>query len=489
MNLPFSFSHNTEPTKRLAQLYAATILSIAVLSGMGQVITQKALHTQAKDAHIINIAGRQRMLSQKLAKIAYATEALPIDQQRPIKKELKEALALFKQSHEGLQTGSQALELTHQNSAEVSKLFAEIEADYEIINAAAQAILETNLVKLDEIAQIAAKEGSFLIGMNKIVSQYEQEATARVTQLQTTQRILLGLVLLTLLPMMVPLYKVTQRVSHMLRAIQSSGTHVSESFVQIAASGEQIEAMATEQATTSAQITASSTKIATIANQLKRDISHVVCEAGQVQTSASHGETEMVAMSDAMIQLEEATQQVDQQLEIIHERAKDIDQVVLAMTKVSDQINLLSLNAAIEAEKAGEAGTGFSVVAREIRRLADKSAIATLEIETLIKEMQAAVGTGVNQMDQFTQQVEKGIGSTAVVTRQLSEVISSVKALLPPLNQIKQGILTQSDGAEQIRDAMTQLSIGTEQTVQSLQDNNSALMQLQVAAEGLQEAA
>ncbi|MFK8183751.1 MAG: methyl-accepting chemotaxis protein [Phormidesmis sp.] len=489
MSFLFSLFNQTTPTRRLAKLYAATILTIATLSITGQVITQKALHTQAKDAQLINIAGRQRMLSQKIAKIAYATKALPIAQQRLVRKELADALTLFQQSHEGLQFGSEALSLTHTNSEQVTAMFAEMAADYNAIILAAQSILDTNLVSLDEVANIAAKEGDFLIAMNNIVTQYEQEATARISHLQTTQKILLSLVLLTLLPVLIPLYQVTAQVSNMLSTIQRSGIQVSESSLQIAASGEQIESMATEQATTSAQITASSKEIATIANQLKHEISQVVSEAGQVKESASHGEAEMMAMAEAMTQLEEATQQVDQQLEIIHERAKDIDQVVLAMTKVSDQINLLSLNAAIEAEKAGEAGTGFGVVAREIRRLADKSAIATLEIETLIKEMQAAVGTGVTQMDHFTQHVQKGIGSTAVVTQQLSEVIYSVRALLSPLNHIQQGIVAQSDGAEQIRDAMTQLSSDTEQTVQSLQDNNSALIQLQIAAEGLQEAA
>ena len=81
-------------------------------------------------------------------------------------------------------------------------------------------------------------------------------------------------------------------------------------------------------------------------------------------------------------------------LEVLNEKASNINQVVTTITKVADQTNLLSLNAAIEAEKAGEHGRGFAVVATEIRRLADQTAIASYDIEQLVKEMQSAVSAG-----------------------------------------------------------------------------------------------
>ena len=76
---------------------------------------------------------------------------------------------------------------------------------------------------------------------------------------------------------------------------------------------------------------------------------------------------------------------------------------------MADQTNLLSINAAIEAEKAGEYGLGFLVVAREIRRLADQTAVATLDIERMVKEMQSSVAAGVMEMDKFSDQVRHGV--------------------------------------------------------------------------------
>lgn len=81
--------------------------------------------------------------------------------------------------------------------------------------------------------------------------------------------------------------------------------------------------------------------------------------------------------------------------------------MVTTITEVVDQTNLLSLNAAIEAEKAGEYSRGFAVVARENRRLADQTAVATLDIECIVNEMWASVSAGVVGMEPFAHEVQQ----------------------------------------------------------------------------------
>ena len=113
-------------------------------------------------------------------------------------------------------------------------------------------------------------------------------------------------------------------------------------------------------------------------------------------------------MGRAMRQLVESTGSISSKLAVTREKADSITQVVTTTTQEADQTNLLSTNAAGEAEKAGEHGRGFLVVAREIRRLADQTAVATLDVENMVRLTQVAVSAGVLPTDQSGEEVHSG---------------------------------------------------------------------------------
>ncbi|TFG94393.1 MAG: methyl-accepting chemotaxis protein, partial [Myxococcales bacterium] len=151
-------------------------------------------------------------------------------------------------------------------------------------------------------------------------------------------------------------------------------------------------------------------------------------------------------------------------------RASSINLVVTTITKVADQTNLLSVNAAIEAEKAGEYGLGFLVVAREIRRLADQAAVATLDIEEMVRQMHAAVSAGVMEMDKFDDEVRSSVSSVQTVSGQLGGVIEQVEELNGRFDALRGGMRSQALGADQINDAMSSLAAGAEQTETSMRE-------------------
>ena len=188
-----------------------------------------------------------------------------------------------------------------------------------------------------------------------------------------------------------------------------------------------------------------------------------------------------------MRQLAESTGSIGSKLSVISERAANINLVVTTITKVADQTNLLSINAAIEAEKAGEYGLGFLVVAREIRRLADQTAVATLDIERMVKEMQYSVSAGVMEMDKFSEQVRQVVSEVQHIGGQLGQIIAAVQGLDQRFDQVTEGMRVQSQGAEQIREAMLRLSEGANQTSVSLREFNKATDHLREAVGGLKE--
>jgi len=171
---------------------------------------------------------------------------------------------------------------------------------------------------------------------------------------------------------------------------------------------------------------------------------------------------------------------------VLSEKTANINSVVTTITKVADQTNLLSLNAAIEAEKAGEYGLGFAVVAMEIRRLADQTAVATYDIEKMVKEMQSAVSAGVMGMDKFSEEVRRGVEEIRQVSTQLGQIIHQVQTLTPRFQTVNEGMHAQATGAAQISETLTQLGEAAQQTAESLRHSNVAIEQLNDAARGLQ---
>jgi methyl-accepting chemotaxis protein WspA len=201
----------------------------------------------------------------------------------------------------------------------------------------------------------------------------------------------------------------TDELTALVSQAQKSSAQVATSVTEIAATARQQQATAAETAATTTEIGATSREIHATSRDLVRTMNEVSVVSEQTSALAGNGQAGLTRMGDTMQNVMDAAGSVSAKLAILNEKAGNINQVVTTITKVADQTNLLSLNAAIEAEKAGEHGRGFSVVATEIRRLADQTAVATYDIEVMVKEIQSAVAAGVMGMDKFSDQVRRGM--------------------------------------------------------------------------------
>ena len=272
------------------------------------------------------------------------------------------------------------------------------------------------------------------------------------------------------------------RLSGLLSDVHRSGIQVNTSVNEIAATAREQEATATEVAAATTEIAATSREIAATSQELVRTMSEVFTAAEESAALAGQGQAGLTRMEATMHQVMEASSSINNKLAVLNEKAGNINHVVTTITKVADQTNLLSLNAAIEAEKAGEYGRGFAVVATEIRRLADQTAVATYDIDRMVKEIQSAVAAGVMGMDKFSDEVRRGMHEIEAVSGQLTQIIQQVQALAPRCEAVSEGMQAQATGAGQITDALSQLSDAAQQTIQSLRQST-------VAIDGLNQAA
>ncbi len=237
----------------------------------------------------------------------------------------------------------------------------------------------------------------------------------------------------------------------------------------------------------SLQLTATATQISSTGQELLTTVEGVHERADETAELADSGRSSLASMEATMGQLSGATGSISSKLGMIREKAGAINTVVETITKVAAQTNLLSINAAIEAEKAGEAGRGFLVVSREIRRLADQTAVATLDIEQMVCQMQDAVSAGVMEMDKFSEQVRSCISQVAEISGQMGEIIGQVQTVSDQFHMVNEGMRQQSQGARQIDEAMAQLVTGVHQVSGTVKDFNSAAENLRTSAGTLQE--
>lgn len=272
----------------------------------------------------------------------------------------------------------------------------------------------------------------------------------------------------------------------LLNNVQKAGIQVTTSATEIAASAKQQEATGIEQAQTSVEILSTTKEISANTTQLLRTMEDATAVADFTTNATAEAQTNLRRMDQTMQHMVSATDSINAKLAALSEKASNINGVLITITKVADQTNILSLNAAIEAEKAGDAGRGFSVVATEIRRLADQTSVSTWDIDQMLKEMQSAVSASVMGMDKFSEEIRRSVGEVRQVTEQLSSVMDQVQKLAPQFDLVLQGMQSQAVGASQISDTMLQLNDATQQTVESLKATSEAVHQLQYAAGDLQ---
>ena len=278
----------------------------------------------------------------------------------------------------------------------------------------------------------------------------------------------------------------TGNLNSLVGQVQRSGIQVTSSTTQIAASARELEATTAEQAASTSEVVGAAKEISATSQGLAETVAEVTDVTADTAALAGAGQADLAVMLDTMRQLADATRSISARLSAINEKANNISSVGATISKVADQTNLLSLNAAIEAEKAGEYGQGFSVVAREIRRLADQTAIATLDIDEMVKEMQSAVSAGVMEMDKFSEEMRRSLEETDKISARMAQIIEQVQALTPRFETVSDGARAQSESARQISDSMVQLNEAAQQTAQSLREFNSVIKQLNEASRGLQ---
>lgn len=270
--------------------------------------------------------------------------------------------------------------------------------------------------------------------------------------------------------------KMLDHFSTMLTEVKQIGLSVSSSATEILAAAEQIAVGSQRQADEITNTSSAVEEMAASMNQVSRNAEASAEAARRALDMAEHGDKSVRDTSEAMSRIDSAVLQTSDKMRLLGARSSEISEIIDLINDIAAQTNLLALNAAIEAAHAGEAGLGFSVVAEEIRKLAERSARATKDVASLIKSIQnetsealLAMEAGMNEVkggSSLASQASRALQDISAAVRQSSELIEEISAASDEQARVTSNLA----GAMQTISSITlETSAGAHETAQTIQ--------------------
>jgi methyl-accepting chemotaxis protein len=282
-------------------------------------------------------------------------------------------------------------------------------------------------------------------------------------------------------------------VSSMAASLRDILSRVMTSAHEVSAAAAQVNVTAGQIATGAGEIAGQTMSVATAGEEMSAtsgDIAQncqMAAEGAQRATQSAQNGTDVVLKTVAvMSQIAEKVQESARTVESLGARSDQIGQIIGTIEDIADQTNLLALNAAIEAARAGEQGRGFAVVADEVRALAERTTKATREISEMIKAIQGETRGAVAAMEQGVFQVETGTTEAGRSGEALRDIMEQINAVTMQVNQIATAAEQQTSTTCEIANSMHQVTAVVQSTATGAHESATAAAQLNGNAMELQ---
>jgi methyl-accepting chemotaxis protein len=284
----------------------------------------------------------------------------------------------------------------------------------------------------------------------------------------------------------IALNQMKNNLRQMIQSIAGTAEHVASASEEISSSATQQAQGSETQKDQTSQVATAMQEMSSTVLQVSENSNKAAESSRQAAETARHGGVVVEETLGKMRTIAESVGATAKKMEELGKSSDQIGRIIGVIDDIADQTNLLALNAAIEAARAGEQGRGFAVVADEVRKLAERTTTATKEIAQMIKNIQDETKMAVTAMEAGTKQVEDGVKSTAQAGESLKEIIHMSEQVGDMIMHIATAATEQSSASEEINKNMEEIAklvkesaVGAQQSAKACQDLSGLALDLQ----------
>jgi methyl-accepting chemotaxis protein len=277
-----------------------------------------------------------------------------------------------------------------------------------------------------------------------------------------------------------------ERIHSTMSRVATTTGHLASASEEISASSLQQSSGAEMQNDQTRQVATAMQEMSSTIAQISENSTTAAAAARQASEIAAGGKHTVDEALEQMRSIAKSVGETGRKVAALGKSSGQIGQIIEVIDEIAEQTNLLALNAAIEAARAGEQGRGFAVVADEVRKLAERSRKATKEIAAMIRNIQSETKSAVEAMELGTRQVESGVETTTLAGAALCEIMQSAEKVGDMVTQIATAATQQSAATEEVNSSVEQIAKVTQETAEGAHQSAEACKELSRMALELQ---